>query len=153
ERMGSLRAHAFTSGTHFHHSEHAWGLRMTELQGALGCAQLDRWPEMADARRSIAEMYQERLSHIWWLESPLRPPGSAWWVYPVLIRKHRSAPKLGDVRAALAREGVQTRSYFKPLHAQPFLREYAGKRYPVADELYARGFYLPLWVGMGYDDV
>lgn len=151
QRLRSLRAHAFTPGDHFHHTELAMGCRMTELQAAIGLAQLDRKDWILSQREQVACWYREMLD-CWWLETMMRPPGSVWWVYPVLIRKGSAYNKEG-VRRYLHEHGVETRSFFKPMHQQPHLKEFAKGKYPVADDLYERGLYLPLFPDMSVVDV
>ena len=85
DRLRSLRAHAFSKECHFQHTEHAFGYRMTEMQGALGLAQLSRAEEFLAARTEIAAWYYHELRRIQWLEFPTRPEGSVWWVFPLLV--------------------------------------------------------------------
>lgn len=151
ERLKSLRAHAFTKGEHFHHSEYACGMRMTEIQAAFGLAQLERRNVIVNTRRRLAESLMCELSRVWWLEYLPRPTGSAWWVVPVLVRK--GTKNKNDARRYLADNGVETRSFFKPLHLQPHLKEFAKGRYPVAEDQWERGFYLPLHLDMCHEDI
>lgn len=152
ERLKSLRAHAFTKGEHFHHKEFALGVRMTEIQAAFGLAQLERKNTIVNTRRRLAESILAQLSSVWWLEFMPRPTGSAWWVVPILVRKESPYTK-DDVRAHLARNGVETRSFFKPMHQQPHLELYASGKYPIADDLSKRGFYLPLHPELSSEDI
>lgn len=152
ERLKSIRAHAFTKHEHFEHKEMAWGVRMSELHAAIGLAQLARKEELLRKREQVAKHYQQLLSGVWWLETMLRPPGSVWWVYPVLIRKGTKYTK-DEVRRYLHEHGVETRSFFKPMHLQPHLKEFAHGKFPVAEDLWQRGFYAPLHVSMTADDV
>lgn len=153
ERLRSLRAHAFTPGEHFHHQGLAFGYRMTELQAAVGLAQHRRRDELLSRREEIAGMYDELLRDwIDWHYGPLGRPlvrpartvGSAWWVYPLLVARDFRWSR-DSVRQALAEDGVETRSYFRPLHRQPHLERFAIGKYPIADDLSNRGFYLPLY--------
>lgn len=151
DRLIGLRAHAFTPGEHFHHSELAMGVRMSELQAAIGLGQFERAQWLLSKREEIAGFYRTGLD-CWWLETMLRPPGSVWWVYPVLIRKGSGYTR-DAVRDHLHRHGVETRSFFKPLHLQPHLSEFAEfRKFPVAEDLYNRGFYLPLHASMDAQD-
>lgn len=152
ERLKSIRAHAFTKHEHFEHREHAWGVRMSELHAAIGLAQLARKDELLRKREQVAKHYQEMLSGVWWLETMLRPPGSVWWVYPVLIRNGTKYTK-DEVRRYLHEHGVETRSFFKPMHLQPHLKEFAHGKFPVAEDLWNRGAYLPLFPDMTETDV
>lgn len=146
DRMSRLRAHAFTPGDHFNHSELAYGYRMTDLQAAVGLAQHDMKDSILRLRGEVANRYFKSLAEIDWIEFPERRPGSVWWVFPVLIRRG-SRVSVEAARESLADRGVETRRYFKPLHTQGHLTKYVdpGETFPVADDLYSRGFYLPLY--------
>lgn len=149
DRLRRLRAHAFTPGDHFNHSELAFGYRMTEMQAALGVAQHSRHKRILRFRREVAERYFAALSGVDWIEYPRRSPGSVWWVFPILIRRG-SSQTVESARQALADGGVETRRYFKPLHTQGHLTKYVlpGQEFPVACDLYERGLYLPLYPGL-----
>ena len=155
-RLRSLRAHAFTPGNHFHHQEMAFGYRMTDLQAAIGLAQIQRYRKLLRIRRQVAERYIAKLSSVPWLQIPPRPTGSVWWVFPILVKRaHANEFTVERVRAVLAERGIETRRYFKPLHTQPHLSEFVrpDQTFDVADDLYRRGLYLPLYVGLKNDDV
>jgi perosamine synthetase len=71
-------------------------------------------------------------------------------VFPLVFDSHE---RREQVRRALAAAGVETRTYFVPLHRQPHLRRFATHDYPVSEQLAARGLYLPLWPDMTDDEV
>lgn len=153
DRMRRLRAHAFTPGQHFCHSELAYGYRMTEMQGALGLSQLARAGEILAARRKQWAIYYEHLHglsdfyHVW----PLRL-GDVAWVFPVVLRD--VGVTAFQVRAVLAAHGIETRSFFQPMHQQKHLLPFAGPtRFPVADWLGRYGFYLPVYPGLAHEHI
>lgn len=149
-RLGGLRSHAFSPETHFCHEELAFGVRYTDLQAAVALVQHDRRRELLGRREAIARQYLAHFEHLPEVEIPSRTSESAWWVFPLLAANGRARDRL---RGRLAEAGVETRSYFIPLHRQRHLRQYAVGEYPVADSLSARGLYLPLWPDMTDEDV
>jgi perosamine synthetase len=163
ERLRGLRAHAFTAGEHFHHREHALGARMTELQGAIGLVQHRRREEFISRRREIAERYTEAFQDVPWIQFQERSEGAAWWVFPLIIRDGFNTPpnlnfdsfqiNRDYVRQQLGLRGIETRSFFKPCHLQPHLQKFASGRYPMAEDLYRRGLYLPLYPDLSDEDV
>lgn len=156
DRMRSLRSHAFTPGNHFQHSALAHGSRMTDMQAALGIAQLSRMDEFLQKRRELADHYCQRLARVPWITWQPHPPRSVWWVMPVLVRKARwNANDRDTVRFRLAEHGIETRTYFKPLHRQEHLKRFVdpGQEFPVANDLYYRGLYLPLYPDLTHSDV
>jgi perosamine synthetase len=98
----------------------------------------------------VAQRYLERLDRLTWAVFPARVAGSVWWVFPLVCRNEAVRDA---ARAALAAAGVETRSYFWPLHRQPHLCRFATREYQVADGLARRGLYLPLWPDMSDRDV
>lgn len=151
ERLRTLRAHAFTPGEHFSHRGLAYGYRMCDMQAALGLAQHRRRTELLSRRQEIAERYLDRLSDVHWIIPQPHTRGSVWWVFPILLAAPRQRDRL---RVHLARAGVETRTWFKPMHLQPHLRQFAtGEQFPVAEDLYNRGLYLPLYPDLRDEDV
>jgi perosamine synthetase len=155
ERVKLLRAHAFTAGEHFHHTEHAHGMRMGELAGAFGCAQLDRIMPMLLHRARLVKAYHHGLVGIEWLDHQCRPMGSANWVMPLMLANTNERFNVQFVREYLAAAGIETRRWFKPMHMQPHLEQFVlpGQEFDVAEDLWERGFYLPLFHDLEVADV
>ena len=140
-----LRGHAFSSERHFWHQYQGFNYRMTNLQAAIGLAQTERLDEMVAHRREVRAWYDEGLRGVPGLVLPTETPETinVFWVYGLLID-----PAFGlerdAVREALARRGIETRTFFVPLHLQPiYFRAWRGHSFPVAEDLGRRGLYLP----------
>jgi perosamine synthetase len=92
-----------------------------------------------------AARYTARLSRIPGLTLPIERPWAknVYWMYGVLVEDAFGITR--DVlRSRLARQGIETRTFFIPIHFQPiYYQAFAGQRYPVAEELCRRGLYLP----------
>jgi perosamine synthetase len=148
ERCRGLRNLCFQAGRRFVHEELGWNLRMTNLQAALGVAQLERLGPHVAIKRAMGRRYNALLAGITGIELP---PASAtfadsiYWVYGLVMAD--SAPSnAAAMMARLATMNVGTRPFFWPMHEQPvFLKRgwFAGEHYPVAERLARRGFYLP----------
>jgi perosamine synthetase len=148
ERCRSLRNLAFKPPRRFVHDELGWNLRMTNLQAALGVAQLERLDEFVRRKRAMGRRYTEALLGLPALQLPLeRTPDAdnVYWVYGVVL--HDAVPFDGDdAMQRLAARGVGCRPFFWPMHEQPVFQKmglFAGERHPVAERLARRGFYLP----------
>jgi perosamine synthetase len=144
-RLRLLRGHAFSPERHFWHADLGFNYRMTNLQAAVGLAQTERLPEMIRARRSAATRYRDQLRDVRGLILPEERAGSlqVFWMFAIRVR-----PEFGmsrdELRAFLARRGIETRGFFVPIHAQPlYFRAFRGERYPVAEEMSRTGLYLP----------
>jgi perosamine synthetase len=118
---------------------------MTNLQAAVGLAQTERLAELVAARRENARDYRERLSGIPGLTLPVERPGffSVFWMYALLVEPGFGMTR-DALRAFLAARGIETRSFFIPIHLQPIYAARArGERFPVAEDLCRKGLYLP----------
>ncbi len=148
QRCRSLRNLCFEGKRRFVHQEPGYNFRMTNLQAAVGVAQLERLDEFVRRKRRMGKRYHELLSSLEGLElMPLRTQyaENIYWVYGVVLKDSIAF----DAQVAMERLGEQrigTRPFFWPMHEQPvFLKMgmFAGESYPVAERLARRGFYLP----------
>ena len=148
ERCRSLRNLCFQPQRRFVHEELGWNMRMTNIQAALGLAQLEKLDAHVTRKRHIGRSYNELLSHTKGLKLPLSRTDyaeSIYWVYGLVLDDALpfDAPVMIERMAAL---GVGTRPFFWPMHEQPvFIKRgwYTDEKYPVAERLGRRGFYLP----------
>lgn len=156
-RLRGLRAHAFSQQEHFNHTEHAFGYRMSDMQAALGLAQIGRSDDILLHRAQVAGWYAEHLAGFDELIAPEMPGGGVWWVYPVKVNRDKTSKTRDDFRKTCHAAGVETRTYFRPLHRQRHLLKFAPTdaeaRFSEADKHWQRGFYLPLYPEMTEDDV
>lgn len=147
-RLRGLRNLCFQPGRRFVHEELGWNLRMTSLQAALGVAQLERLADSVRRKCAMGRRYNELLAGAPGLELPpaaAEYAESVYWVYGVLLedRVPFDAEAMMQRMAALR---IGTRPFFWCMHEQPVLRRlgwFEGERYPVAERLARRGFYLP----------
>ena len=121
---------------------------MTNLQAALGVAQLERLDEFVARKRRMGQRYTELLAGVFGLQLPLPRVAYAeniYWVYGVVLRDGASC----DAKTAMTRlsqKGVGTRPFFWPMHQQPVFKKmglFAEESCPVAERIARRGFYIP----------
>jgi perosamine synthetase len=133
----------------FIHEEIGWNYRMTNLQAALGIAQLERIEEHINRKRWIGRKYNELLADLQDL-CFLPIPKTAYaeniyWVYTIVLRD--DYPKNAkQVMKELGEKGIGTRPFFYPMHLQPVFKKmglFKEERYPNSEKLYERGFYIP----------
>lgn len=148
ERCRSLRNLCFKPEQRFVHDELGWNMRMTNLQAALGVAQLERLPEFVLRKRKMGAEYTRLLSGMNILQLPLATTDYAdniYWVFGVLLNDAAGFDAKEAMRR-LAKVGVGTRPFFWGMHEQPVLKNmglFSGEHYPVAERLARYGFYLP----------
>jgi len=152
EACRSLRNLSFPTGSRVYlHERIGFNYRMSNVQGALGLAQLERLAVLVDARRGHARRYDEAFAGLP-LQRPVERPWArnSYWMYGVVVDE-RAGVSRDDLAARLGAEGIETRQFFQPMHVQPALRGYGADcsgAYPVADRLAARGLYLPSGSGL-----
>jgi perosamine synthetase len=148
EKLRRLRNLGFSPPRRFVHEELGWNFRMTNLQAAVGLAQLERLDEFVARKRHIFERYTELLSGIRGIKLPVGEKDFATninWVYGIVIDDD-VAFDAEEAMARFAKLGIGTRPFFWPMHEQPvYLRMgfFAGEKYPNAERIARRGFYLP----------
>lgn len=151
----NLRDHAFSTERHFWHKFVGYNYRMTNLQAAIGLAQTEQLEKFVAARRANAAYYTQLLRRI---PGIVTPPEASWatnvfWMYGILLEKEFGLTR-DQLRQALARRGIETRTFFIPMHCQPiYFDHYRGERYPVAEDLCRRGLYLPSASSLTREDI
>ncbi|HAJ35365.1 MAG TPA: aminotransferase DegT [Chloroflexi bacterium] len=142
----NLRDHAFSHERHFWHKFVGFNYRMTNLQAAVGLAQVEQLDSFVAARRRNALEYNCRLHGVPGIRTPAEAPWAknVYWMYGILVDENEFGMNRDALRRVLAEHGVETRNFFIPMHTQPiYWKQYYGERYPVAEDLCKRGFYLP----------
>jgi perosamine synthetase len=147
DKLRSLRNLCFQPGRRFIHESAGFNFRLTNLQAAIGLAQLQRMGEIVSRKRSMGKQYTEHLRRIPLLRLP---PEASWarnvyWMYGIVLDKE-SGITGAECARRLLELGIETRPFFLGMHEQPvFLNRglFAGEQYPVAETLARQGLYLP----------
>jgi perosamine synthetase len=158
ETCRSLRNLCFQPQKRFVHERLGWNLRMTNMQAALGLAQLERLDEFVARKRRMGAEYTKKLAHLGGIQLPLSKTDYAenvYWVFGMVLDR-----KLGfsaeEAMKRLAAVGIGNRPFFYPMHRQPVLRKmgyFSGESYPVAEQLYDFGFYVPSGMALSDEDI
>ncbi len=141
----NLRDHAFSSERHFWHKYMGFNYRMTNMQAAVGVAQTEQLDKFVNARRRNAALYTQLLKDIPGLVTPPEAgyAKNVFWMYSLLVEDEFGLTR-DQLRGFLARRGIETRTFFIPMHLQPiYYNQFKGQSYPVSEMLCQRGFYLP----------
>jgi perosamine synthetase len=152
----NLRDHAFSHERHFWHKYVGFNYRMTNLQAAVGLAQLEQLGQFVNARRQHALEYNRRLQEIPGICTPREASyaKNVYWMYGIMVDENDYGMNRDDLRHVLAENGIETRTFFIPMHCQPvYWQQYKGERYPVAEDLCKRGFYLPSASSLTLDEI
>jgi perosamine synthetase len=152
ERCKKLRNLAFEpGGRRFVHHEIGWNYRMTNLQAALGLAQLERIDAHISRKREIGKLYQEQLKNVVGLQLPLASTDYAkniYWVFGLVAKSEQLAE---GIVQQLNDSKIGTRPFFWCMHEQPVFKKmglFKDEKYPIAECMARRGFYVPSGLGL-----
>jgi perosamine synthetase len=158
DRCRSLRNLCFQPGKRFVHEQLGWNFRMSNLQAAVGVAQLERLEDFLERKRSMGKQYTELLSNIPFLQLPLTSTVFAkniYWVFGLVLNDD-VAFNAEEAARRLKIHGIDTRPFFWPMHEQPVFMKmglFAGESYPSSERLGRRGFYLPSGLGLTSEQI
>lgn len=156
ERCRKLRNLAFEPGRRFVHKEIGWNYRMTNLQAALGLAQLEKLDYHIQKKRKIGELYHEALIDLPGFQLPLKSTEYAnniYWVFGLVAESQELCER---VMCSLENNGIGTRPFFWCMHEQPvFLNMglFIGESYFTSERLARNGFYIPSGLGLTDNDI
>jgi perosamine synthetase len=147
EKARSLRNLCFLPERRFYHTELGYNFRLTNLQAALGLAQLERFDQIVAKKRWMGQAYTERLKNIEALQLPVEEPWArqVYWMYGLVLDESTQIDAV-EFAKRLQVLGVQTRPFFLGMHEQPVFLErglFRGEHYPVAERIARQGLYLP----------
>lgn len=137
------------------HTSLGYNYRMGELAAALGCAQLERLPDLLRRRAAVAHRYHEALASL--AEDLHRPLQSAdnltrsWFVYVVQLADHFAPAARDDLMTTLQDQGIGCAPYFPAIHLQPYYRDRFGftpGTFPVCEAIADRTLALPFYPGL-----
>jgi perosamine synthetase len=153
ETCRSLRNLCFQTDRRFVHERLGWNMRMTNLQAALGLAQLERLDSFIERKRQIGSLYSDLFDGVSGIQLPITMNHYAeniYWVYGIMMDESISISR-DEAMKVLNTMGVGTRPFFCPMHLQPVFRKkgmFKGESHPVSERMYDRGFYLPSGLGI-----
>jgi perosamine synthetase len=157
EQVRSMRNLCFQPDRRFYHEEMGHNFRLTNLQAALGLAQLERIDPIVARKRWIGQEYTRRLKDIKGVELPVERHWArgVYWMYGLVLSEELGVDA-GQFAQRLRDHAVETRPFFLGMHEQPAFRKrglFGGERYPVAERLARRGLYLPSGLGLTEDQL
>lgn len=148
ERCRMIRNLCFRKDVRYVHDELSGNYRFTNLQAAVGLAQLERLDEFVERKRAMGRYYTEQLRDIDGLLLPKEKTDYAdniYWVYGIVLDKGMHADNK-TVQKLLAEEGIGSRTFFWCMHEQPVYQKqglFGNETYSNAEYLARKGFYIP----------
>jgi perosamine synthetase len=147
EKARGLRNLCFRPERRFYHTQLGFNFRLTNLQAAIGLAQVERMPETVAKKRWIGEYYNNRLKRFSKVQLPVEEPWArqVYWMYGMVLDEITGF-SAADFAKKLFEKGIETRPFFLGMHEQPVFTEqglFKGEVYPVAERIARQGLYLP----------
>lgn len=156
-RARSLKDLAFSKERRYLHGEVAFNYRMTNIQAAIGLAQFEKIDELVARRREHAHLYNSLLGSVAGVRTPVEKEWArnVYWMYSILVEKEAGASR-DELMNGLGGMGIETRSFFIPMHRQPVFAKmglFRGESYPVGERLSEVGLYLPSSSGLTREQI
>jgi len=157
EKARSLRNLCFQPGRRFYHERLGFNFRLTNLQAALGLAQLERMDQIVAKKRWMGQEYTRQLKDVACLQLPVEEPWahSVYWMYGVVISEE-TGMDAAEFARRLGEHEIDTRPFFLGMHQQPVFRQrglFLHESYPVAERLARQGLYLPSGLALTEDQL
>lgn len=147
-----------TQGGWLAHPRLGYNYRLSDINCALGLAQLRRLPEIIAERSRVQRLYRERLADESRINVQRVDPEQevSWFVFVVRLADHYSEEDRNRILRQLRDRGIGCSNYFAPIHLQPFYRERFGYQpgdFPVCEATAARTVALPFHHQLSASDV
>lgn len=147
ERARSYRNLCFRPEKRFYHTELGNNYRMTNLQAAIGVAQMERIEEFIKIKRRLGKYYEEKLNLVEGIKTQTEKPWAktVYWMYCIELGEHYGLNADRMIKE-LGQRSIGSRPFFLGLHEQPALWKiglFEKERYPVTERISRQGLYLP----------
>jgi len=154
-KMAVLRDHGMAKDRRYWHLYPGFNYRMTNMQAAVGLAQMERVKDFLKRRINLAAYYNAHLAGFESLQLPAQAPDAVniYWLYTILVRPDRLGMDRNHLAAKLLESGIETRPTFFALHPQPAYANAIKHPCPVSEDIAARGLCLPTGNEMTLADV
>jgi len=153
-RMELLRDHGMDKKRRYWHLEPGFNFRMTNLQAALGLAQMERIEDFLTQRDAVVACYDERLKDTAGVRIPPRAgrARNIHWLYSIEVDADEAGISRDKLAERLSEVGIDTRPVFPPLHLQPAFGSGPEGAFPVSEAFAKTGLSLPTANGLSVDD-
>lgn len=140
------------------HERLGYNYRISDINCALGIAQLSRIDEIKAKRKQVAKWYQQMLSDDDRLIVPTEPDGCniSWFVFVVRLADNFTLEQRNAILESMKAQGIQVANYFSPVHLQPFMAEQFGYKegdFPVTESVCKSTIALPFYNNLTKDDI
>lgn len=151
QRMRMLRDHGMSREKKYWHEEVGFNYRMTNLQAAIGVAQLERIDEILQQRRAIENKYRDLFKDSEFkltFQEDLKDRKRITWLTTALVHNDRE-----KFIAYYTEKGIDIRKFFYPLSSMDIYKEFARKETPVTQKISKMGINLPTYNSLKLSEI
>ena len=155
EKAKVLRDHGMSKEKRYWHEYVGFNYRLTNLQAAVGVAQMERVDQIVQRKLDIANKYILQLKDIAEFTLQKQEEGilNTYWLFTILLSENSGLSR-DDLIRKLQMNGIETRPVFYPLHQMPPYQQYAqGKSFPNAEQVSSRGICLPSYLSLRDEEI
>ena len=155
ERATVLRDHGMSKSRRYWHEVVGYNYRLTNIQAAIGVAQMERIDDLVASKRAIGAAYTKAFADIKGITTPFANPDivNSFWLYTVLINEQSHVSR-DELIEKLLFNGIETRAVFFPIHEMPPYQRFAASTgYPVTERISRQGLSLPSAVSLSAEEV
>ena len=143
EKCRLLRDHGMSKERRYWHQVLGYNYRMTNMQAALGVAQMGKIEKIIEKKKQIAKEYKEILGHSKGVIFPaeINFTENVFWLFTILIKKDILGISANELMQLMQKHKIDTRPVFPPIHTQPIYND--GKNLQIAEKIHSMGITLP----------
>jgi len=156
DRMRFLRDHAMSAEKRYWHPEIGYNFRMTNMQAAIGLAQVEQVEKLVAKKISDAKLYNSLLKDVPGITLQPQMPWakSVYWMHSILVDEESFGCSRDELMARLKEKGIDSRPFFYPIHQfPPYSQGHSDTSFPVAVELSKKGINLPSSAKLSESDI
>jgi perosamine synthetase len=153
EKIRILRDHGMDKNRRYWHPVLGFNYRLTNIQAALGVAQMEKIDQILTRKISLAHFYSKMLKGVPGVTLPNKATWAknVFWLYSILIDEDKFGNSRDDLIKRLGENEISTRPFFPPLHLQPIYA--TGQNLPIAEMLSRKGISLPSSINLTQDNL
>ena len=150
--MRILRDHGEDPNKKYWYNVVGFNYRMTNLQAAIGVAQLEKLDKFIEKKRKIAKFYNGLLKDVKGVSLPPEEPWAknVYWMYSVLIEDDYGLTR-NELIEEYRKRNIETRPFFNPIHTMPPYK--STESHPVAEKLSEKGINLPSFIELTKEEI
>ena len=154
EKMRILKDHGMSKNKRYWHDIIGYNYRLTNIQAAIGVAQLENIDKFIETRRKNAKQYNQLLQDIngITIQKEEKYAKHVYWMYSMMLNE-KSKISRAELMLKLKDAGIETREFFNPLHIMPPYKQFAVEKYPISDAISQKGINLPSSSKLSKDDI